>query len=65
MTLLPACNAHLVIKGAPITRKITQTVQDKWREVEVRKYCKKKYKWTKTNFDNIDWSASSRIHSDS
>eukprot|EP00957_Ditylum_brightwellii_P161476 12295086-Ditylum_brightwellii.AAC.1 len=29
MTLLPACNAHLVIKGAPITRKINQNIQDK------------------------------------
>ena len=65
MTLLPACNAHLVIKGAPITRKITKTIRDEWCEVEVRKYCKKKYKWTKTKFDNVDWSASGKIHSDS
>eukprot|EP00957_Ditylum_brightwellii_P105481 8040979-Ditylum_brightwellii.AAC.1 len=65
MTLFPACNAHLVIKGAPITRKINQTIQDEWCEVEVRKYCQKKYKWTKKEFDTIDWEASGRIHNNS
>eukprot|EP00957_Ditylum_brightwellii_P010940 828807-Ditylum_brightwellii.AAC.1 len=44
MTLFPTCNAHLVIKEAPITRKINQTIRDEWCEVEVQKYCKKKYK---------------------
>eukprot|EP00957_Ditylum_brightwellii_P075499 5738447-Ditylum_brightwellii.AAC.1 len=56
--LLPACNAHLLIKGKPITSKIMPNMRDAWSKVALRKDYKKQFQWKTKDFNNINWSKS-------
>ena len=51
----PAANATLHANGEPVTRNMRRELRNAWAASEQHKHCTRRFKWSNSVHDDIDW----------